>query len=297
MVNLFFIKTFVSVAKSGSFRIAAERNFITQPAVSQHIQVLEENLGAKLFERNRKKTSLTHAGQTFLPFAENLLLTYAEAKTRVGETLNKYNGTIRIATIYSIGLHELQPIIQKFLHKYPKVDVHVEYHHSNVIYEMLLNRGVDLGLVAYPQKKSGIVSKIFTEDEIILVQSPRRPVLKKTGGVPIASLNQAKFIAFSTNTPTGKMISRFLRERKISPQVIHEYDNIETLKRAVEIGMGCAFIPRNTVLQELKNRTLEIIRLNEKLNLKRPLGILYVKGKTFSKSTQTFLELITKKPA
>ncbi len=292
MVDLFFIKTFVCAAQTGSFRVAAERNFITQPAVSQHIQVLEKIFGTKLFERRGKKISLTPNGQTFLPFAESLLKTYDEAKMILGETLNKYNGTIRIATIYSIGLHELQPIIRRFLNKYPQIDIQIDYCHNNAIYEMILHRTIDFGLVAYPKKMAGVVCEIFAEDDLILIQSRRHPMIKKS--ISLKELNQQKMITFSPQTPTGNAIERFLKTNGIRVKIVHAYDNIETIKRAVEIGMGVAFVPRNTVTQELKNHSLSLISAKG-LNLKRPLGLLYAKGKTFTKSTKTFHDMLTQK--
>lgn len=293
MVDLFFLKTFVSVAKSGSFRTAAERNCITQPAVSQHVRILEKKLGSPLLERQGRKVFLTPSGKIFLGYAENILSQYEEAKMRVGETINQFSGTIRIATIYSIGLHRLQPTVKRFLHRYPKIDVHLEYAHNNRIYEMVLNRTVDFGLVAFPKETIGIHSRTFTEERLILVQSVHHPVLEKKR-IRLSDLHQKKFIAFAANTPTGKVIDHFLRARKIFPQVIHEYDNIDTLKSAVELGMGCAIVPKNTVTREIQNRSLEMISATG-LNLKRPLGILYSKGKVFTKSTRTFHEMITKK--
>src|SRR3989338_2136498 len=158
LVDLFFLKTFVTVTRTQSFRVAAERHHITQPAVSQHIQILERKLGVRLLERRGKSFSLTQAGRIFLTYAENILKQYEEAKMRVLETNNEFRGTIRIATIYSIGLYNLKPVIQKFFKKYPDIDLHIEYQQSASIYEMILNQTVDFGLVAYPQEKAGVAS-------------------------------------------------------------------------------------------------------------------------------------------
>ncbi|VAX37441.1 hypothetical protein MNBD_UNCLBAC01-1079 [hydrothermal vent metagenome] len=291
MVDLFFLKTFVSVAKFSSFRVAAERNFITQPAVSQHIRILEQKFKSKLFERQGKRISLTAAGKIFLPCAENILKQYEEAKIQIGEINNKYTGTIRIATIYSIGLHELQKKLRSFLRKYPQVDIHLEYCHNNTIYEMILNRTIDFGLVAFPRKTPGIISKQFSDDNLVLIQSPHHPVINKKT-ISLKNLNYEKFIAFAHNTPTGKIIHKLLRKENVLPKIVHEYDNIETLKSAVQIGMGCAIVPKSTVAQELKTKTLEMIKVTD-LSLTRPLGILHPEGKTFTKSSKTFYAMMT----
>src|SRR3989338_1461221 len=157
MIDLSFIKSFVAITKTGSFRMAAERSNITQPAVSQHVKILERQMKTMLFERHGKKVSLTPAGKTFLPYAESILKQYEEAKMSVRETQNEFKGTIRIATIYSIGLYELRTVINRFLQKYPKINLHFEYQHNDAIYEMVMNRAIDFGLVAFPQEKAGIV--------------------------------------------------------------------------------------------------------------------------------------------
>jgi len=290
MVDLFFLKTFIAVAKFQSFRVAAERNFVTQPAVSQHIRILEKKFDCKLFERQGKKISLTEAGKTLIPYAENILKQYEEAKLRIGETNNKHNGTIRIATIYSIGFHELQKKVHSFLRKYPKINIHLEYCHNNAIYEMILNRTIDFGFVAFPKKTAGVVVRTFSSDKMILAQSSEHRVIpkKKTS---LECLNRKKFIAFSYSTPTGKAIHQLLRKNQIFPEVVHEYDNIETLKSAVLLGMGCAIVPKSTIAQELKNGNLETINVNE-LNLTRPLGLLHPEGRIFTKSTQTFYDMM-----
>lgn len=290
MLDLFFIKTFVAITKTGSFQTAAARNHITQPAVSQHVQILEKRLDTKLFERNGKKATLTPAGKTFLPYAESILKQYEEAKMRVQEANNEFRGTIRIATIYSIGLYELQSTIKKFFKKYTEINLHLEYHQNAAIYEMILNRTVDFGLVAFPRKRTGIVSEIFVEDDLVFVQSPlRRAVAKRR--VSLKDLDGVKFIAFSPATPTGKVISQFLAAKNSGLNVAHEYDNIELVKSAVILGLGCAVLPKNTIARELKERSLEVLH-TDGFNLKRPLGILYPERKIFTKTARTFYEAL-----
>ncbi len=291
MVHLFYLKTFITVTKTRSFTITAERNAITQPAISQHIRILERTLETTLFERRGKTISLTPAGQAFLPYAENILKQYEEAKMRVRETDNKFSGTIRIATIYSVGLYELKTAVGKFIKKYPDIHLHMEYHHNTAIYEMVLNRSVDFGIVAFPKKKNGIVTETFVEDNLVFVQSPLHQIIKKKN-IALNDLEQVKFISFSPTIPTGKTIYRFFSDKRIHPNILHEYDNIELIKNAAVLGLGCALLPRNTIDRELKDRSLEIISV-EGLNIQRPVGILYPKGNIFTKSTRTFYDMLT----
>lgn len=293
MLDLFFLKTFVAITKTNSFRIAAERNHITQPAVSQHIQILEKKLNAALFERHGKKITLTPAGKIFLPYAEGILKQYEEAKMRIQEADNKFSGTIRIATIYSIGLYNLQQTIRKFFKQYPEINLRIEYHQSATIYEMIINQTIDFGLVAYPQERAGIISETFMRDTLVFVQSPLHRTLKKKR-IQTKELDNVKFITFSSIIPTGKVINQYFMDANVQPDVVHEYDNVELIKSAVILGLGCAILPKSTINRELKERSLEILHVGG-FNLKRPLGILYPGRKTFTKSTRAFYETLTAK--
>lgn len=290
MINLFFLKTFVDVAKTGSFRSAAFKNFVTQPAVTQHIRILEKKLGCKLFERQNKKVVLTPCGNAFRVHAESILKQYEEAKIQLAEIDKQFFGTIRIATIYSIGLYELKPIVRNYLRRFPKVDIQLEYHPFNKIYEMVSSRTIDFGFVAFPQKKQGIILEEFDREELVLVQAVHHPIFRKKE-ISLKDLDKARFVAFSINSPTRRAIDNFLHDKKIYPNVVNEYDNIETLKSAIELGIGCSLIPKNTVSQETKNRSLEIVH-TKGLTLTRPLGIIYPKGKVFATTTRAFYNTV-----
>ncbi|MEI7998084.1 MAG: LysR family transcriptional regulator [Candidatus Omnitrophota bacterium] len=292
MIHLSFIRSFVTVAQIGSFKATADKLFITQPAVSQHIQALEKNVGAKLFERQGKKVFLTDSGKIFLSYAENILNQYQEAKIQAKEAINQFNGTIRIATTYSIGLYKLQPIVRKFLKKYPQMDIHLEYHPNSLIYEMVLNHSVDFGLVAYPQKRKDIRAEIFAREDMALIQSSQRPIIKESP-IPLSSLNQTKFITLNSNTPTQEAIDHFLKLNEVTIQIVHAYDNIETLKSAVLLGMGCAIVPKNTVTRELKEGALECVQVDQLKSFKRDLGIISPTRKIFTKATKMFYKTIT----
>lgn len=290
MFNLCFLKTFVALAKTKSFRSAAHINSITQPAVSQQIRVLENKLNTTLIEFSGKSVNLTHAGETFLPYAENILNQIEEAQLQINEQANTYTGTIRIATIYSIGLYRLQALIKRFLKKYPKVSINLEYYHNNIIYEKILNRTVDFGFVAYPKNKDGLISKVFTEEKLLLVQSSERPAFKKNI-IESKDLKDCKFVALSETTPTGKELSRIFKQKAIHLNIVHEFDNVETLKSAVLVGMGCAFVPEIILTDDLQYKNLIVVKVKG-MELKRPLGILSPKGRCMTKAKQRFYDLV-----
>ena len=292
MINLFFLKTFIDTAKTGSVREAAVKNYVTQPAVTQQIHLLEEKLGCKLFNRHNKKMALTAAGKIFLLYAENILGQYEESKMRIREMDKEFIGTIRIATIYSIGLYQLQPIIRQYLKRFPKMDIRLEYHSFEQIYEMVANHKADFGFVSHPKERRGIMSRVFEEEKLVVAQSRSHPVLKKKKA-ELRDLNNVKFVAFSAPTPTRLAIDSFLHSNSVRPLIVNEYDNVETLKSALQLGIGCSIVPEITIARELKEGSLEVIPIKT-LTLKRPLGILCLKEATHSKSLRKFYEAVLK---
>src|SRR5213594_3055299 len=146
------LKVFCDLAETESFTKAAQINQVTQSAVSQQISSLERQFKSLLIERSKKKFRLTREGQVLYEFSKQIIQTYDSLHSRLQEIKDIISGTIRVATIYSIGLHDLPPYIKKFLKAYPTVHVHVEYRRSNQVYEDVLSNVVDLGLVAYPAR-------------------------------------------------------------------------------------------------------------------------------------------------
>ena len=292
MVNLFFLKTFIDTAKTGSVRESAVKNYVTQPAVTQQIHLLEEKLGCKLFNRHNKKMALTACGKIFLAYAENILGQYEESKMRLREIDKNHVGTVRIATIYSTGLYQLQPIIRQYLRRFPKMDIRLEYHSFDKIYEMVANHQIDFGFVSHPKERRGIIAKVFEEEKLVVAQSRSHPVLKKKRA-RLQDLNGAKFVAFSAHMPTRSAIDSFLNHHSVRPLIVSEYDNVETLKSALQLGIGCSIVPEITIAREVREGSLEIIPIKD-LKLKRPLGILCLREAVNSKSLREFYEAVLK---
>ena len=153
------LKVFCDLAETESFTKAAQINGVTQSAVSQQISSLERMFKSLLIERSKKKFRLTREGQMLYDFSKQIIQTYESLHSKLQELKDIISGTIRVATIYSIGLHDLPPYLKKFLKNYSTVNVHVEYRRANQVYEDVLSNVVDLGLVAYPVKDPSL--KLF----------------------------------------------------------------------------------------------------------------------------------------
>src|SRR3989338_6318615 len=147
------LKIFRDIAQEKSFVKTAKLNFLTQPSISSHLKHLEEELGVKLLERVPRKVTLTRDGELLLPHVEDLLLRYENIKTFVAKTKAITKGDVRIATIYSVGMYELSPILKKFISSYPDVHLHLQYRPAEMIYDLILKNEIDLGIVAYPETR------------------------------------------------------------------------------------------------------------------------------------------------
>jgi DNA-binding transcriptional LysR family regulator len=146
------LKVFCDLKETESFTKAAQINSITQSAVSQQIGSLEKQFDTLLIERSKKKFRLTREGIALYDYSKQIIQTYDSLLNHLQEIKDIVSGTIRISTIYSVGLHELPPYMKRFLKAFPTVNVHVEYRRSNQVYDDVLSNIVDLGLVAYPVK-------------------------------------------------------------------------------------------------------------------------------------------------
>ncbi|MBK7998833.1 MAG: LysR family transcriptional regulator [Verrucomicrobia bacterium] len=284
------LKVFCDLAETESFTKAAQINHVTQSAVSQQISSLERQFKSLLIERSKKKFRLTREGQVLYDYSKQIIQTYDALFSRLQEIKDIVSGTIRVATIYSIGLHDLPPYLKKFLKAYPTVNVHVEYRRSNQVYDDVLGNVVDLGLVAYPLKDSKLEIVPLRKDMMVLICHPQHP-LAKAKSVALKAISGQKFIGFEPDIPTRRAIDKILKENEINVQHVMEFDNIETVKRAVEIDAGIAIVPHGTITQEVSKQTLVEIKIEDE-EFYRPLAAIHKKNKVLSPAMKQFLSVL-----
>ncbi|HET7625074.1 MAG TPA: LysR family transcriptional regulator substrate-binding protein, partial [Verrucomicrobiae bacterium] len=210
--------------------------------------------------------------------------------SKIQEIKDVISGTIRVATIYSIGLHDLPPYITRFLKEYPTVHVHVEYRRSNQVYEDVIGNVVDIGLVAYPARDSKAEVVPLRKDPLVIICHPKHP-LAKAPGTKLKSLSGQKFVGFEPDIPTRKALDKILKESGVEVQTVMEFDNIETVKRAVEIGAGVSIVPLSTISQETAKRTLTAVQIEDG-QFFRPLAAIYKKNKVLSPAMKQFLTVL-----
>ena len=288
-------KIFADLVETKSFSKAAKLNGITQSAVSQQARAMERNFKTLMIDRSQKQFNLTREGQRIYEAAKEILHVYEKLESELQEMKKVISGTIRISTIYSIGLHELPPYVKRFLQEFPSVNVRIEYRRSNLVYEDILHNAVDFGLVAFPQKQRQIEMIPFRNDRLVLITHPNHMLAKATE-VDLKTLAGQKFIGFDPDIPTRKAVDSIFRDNKLEITPVMEFDNIETVKRAVEIDHGIAIVPQATVQQELRQGTLAIVPFKGK-EFTRPLAILHRKGRVLTPAMRKFVETLSSEGA
>ena len=286
------LKVFCDLSETTSFTKAAQINGVTQSAVSQQISSLETRFDATLIERSKKKFTLTKEGETLYKYSKQIVQTYDELRHKIQEIQNVVTGTIKVVTIYSIGLHELPPYLKKFLKKHPTVNVSVEYRRATQLYEDILTGMADIGLVAYPQKDPRLQVTSLAEDMLVLICHPNHPLTQKPK-VKLSEIASHKFIAFEPDIPTRRAIDKILRDRNVEVNHVMEFDNIETVKRAVEIDAGISIVPRSPVAQEVAKKTIAMVEIEDE-QFYRPLAAVHKKSKVLSPAMKEFLALLKK---
>jgi len=288
------LKVFCDLAETKSFTKAAQINSVTQSAVSQTISALERKFNSLLIERSKKNFRLTPEGDVFYDYSKRILQTCDALQSRLQEIDGVVSGNIRVATIYSIGLHVLPPYVKRFLKSHPSVNVHVEYRRDDQVYEHVLGNVVDLGLVAYPTPDSRLQIVPIRKDTLVLICHPQHALAGKKS-VKVKALNGLKFINYERDIPTRRALDKLFKRHRVTVRQVMQFDNVETVKRAVEIDSGVAIVPQETIGEEVATGTLVAVEL-ESGAYSRPLGVLYKKQKVLSPAIKKFIALL-KEPA
>ena len=285
------LKVFCDLAKMGSFSKAGEANQVSQSAVSQQITSLERKLGVPLVARGgRGGVGLTQEGLIFLAACEEILAIYARAGTQLRELRNVVSGELRVAAVHSIGLYELPPKLKAFRQAHPEVRVLVEYKQAAQIYSAVFSGSADLGLVAFPGRRPGVQSESFGEDEMLLVCSAQHR-FASLPSIDLKELEGEKFVAFSPDQPTRKALDRYFRDREVRLSPFLEFDDVETVKKAVEVEEALSLVPRKSVEKELLARVLVGVEIRS-VCIRRPLAVVSRRNAPRSSAFRAFVECL-----
>ncbi len=287
------LKIFCDLTELQSFSKTAEKHFLSQSAVSQQLAQLELTHKCQLINRKKRPIELTKSGQLLYKAATDIIERYEQLKSELNAMKSSAAGRINVAAIYSIGMHTLPSYVKKFMINYPKVNVHIEYFSADKIYELILAGDVDIGLVAVPKRDKRLDVYDFEDEPLVLACSPAHP-LSRESQVDIHQLEFEQFIGFEKGTPTRIWIDNIFMRYNIIVRSVMEFDNVETIKRAVEINSGISILPQTAMLQEIKGGSIKAIGFSNE-DFFRPTGIIVRKGKIMSKAGRYCIELLCKK--
>jgi len=286
------LKTFVDLVDTGSFSQAAALNRVSQSAVSQQLNVLEARYDCVLVERGaHRRVTLTDAGRLFYGECKELIERFHRLEGRLRDRSGTIAGTVRIATVYSVGLHALPPYVTTFLKAHPPVKVHVEYSRTNRVCDDLRHDLLDFGIVALPLPRAGLSVIPWRHEKLVLVCPPDHPLASRRS-VRLERLHGEPFIAFERDIPTRKTIDRVLRGHRVAVKIMMEFDNIETIKRSVEVGSGIAILPETTVVNEVASGLLAARDLAGGAFV-REVAIVHRRGRVLSAAARAFVALLT----
>lgn len=290
VMNIETLRIFCDVVRHQSFSRGAASNNVSQSAATQSVHRVEKHLGTRLVDRSKRPFVLTPEGQVCHEGYREVLELYDMVDAKVRCLQLEIVGTVRVAAIYSVGLHDMSRRMQEFMRRYPKAKVQLEYLRPTRVYDAVQNAEVDLGIVSYPVGSTEIKVIPLRSEDMVLVCHPSHPLAKKDK-VSVDQIKDEEFIGFSRDLIIRKEIDRHLRKRDVSVRMVMEFDNIETIKQAIEIGSGISILPQPTVLRETKAGSLWAVPLADR-PLRRPVGIIHRQRKIFTPTAIKFIELL-----
>jgi len=289
-MNIETIRIFCDVVQHQSFSRGAAANDVSQSAATQSVHRMERHFGIQLVDRSKRPFVLTPEGQACYEGFREVLELYDSVEARVRSLRMEITGVVRVAAIYSVGLHDMGRSMQDFMRRFPKAKIRLEYLHPNRVYEAVLNSEVDLGIVSYPTPSPEISVIALRSERMVVVCPPHHPLARREA-VTAEHLEGEDFVGFDRDLSIRKEIDRFLRQRSVNIRLTMEFDNIETIKQAVEIGAGVSILPEPTVRKEVDAGSLAAVRLIAP-ELRRPIGIIHRSRKLFTPTATKLIELL-----
>lgn len=289
------LKLFKDIAQTRSFSRAASMNEVSQSAASQHVQDLEKTMGVMLLDRSTRPLVVTPAGEIYTEFCRDVLRRHEEFEAQIGGMRQQATGTVRVASIYSIGLSEMAELEAEFSKRQPQAQLEVEYLRPERVYAAVLADEADLGLVSYPEPSREITVIPWRHEEMVVAAAPDHP-LTALPRIFAHDLNGLEFIGFDEDLPIRREVNRFLKEHGVEVMETLHFDNLQMIKEAVAHTAGVSIVPARILRDEVAQGRLVAIPIAA-ADLYRPLGIIHRKKKRFHPVGQAFLDLLREKPA
>ena len=279
------------MARHASFSRAAEKRFRTQPAISSQIRSLEEEVGAKLFDRSGGKVSLTAGGKAFQKYVEETLDARKAMLVAIAEMERVPRGEIIVGANEGTCLHILPEVFADFKKQYPDVSVNIKRSDYAGILESVIDNSVDFGVVSLPVTDNRLTVVLIHRDELVIIVPPSHP-LGKMKSAPIAEAARFPLVVPKVGH-TRDSLEELFHERRLKPNYTMELDSSELLKRFVAAGVGVGFIARSNVVEDVRARSLAAITIAD-AQVRRDLALVFRKDKALSRAALAFIDIAVK---
>jgi DNA-binding transcriptional LysR family regulator len=283
-------KLFRDVAHARSLSRAAAINGISQSAATQHIQELEKRLGVQLLDRSTRPLGLTAGGKIYAELCKDVLRREEDFIAALDEIKAEAEGTVRVASIYSIGLSEMPRLREEFLRACPGAQLHVEYLRPAKVYEAVFEGQADFGCISYPEHRRGLTVIPWREERMTVAVYPSHPLAGREMLLP-RDLDGQDFISFDEEVIIRRELDRFFRDHGVAVSIVMQFDNIQSIKEAVALGSGISILPERTLQSEVDQNRLVSIPLHAP-ELVRPTGIIHRKKKKLTRASRQFMSLV-----
>ena len=285
------LETFLEVARHASFSRAAERRFRTQPAISSQIRSLEEEVGAKLFDRSGGKVSLTAAGKAFQKYVKETLDARKAMLVNLAEMERIPRGEIIVGANEGTCLHILPEVFADFKKQYPDVSVNIKRADYGKILESVIDNSVDFGVVSLPVTDNRLTVVLIHRDELVIIAPPDHP-LGKMKSATMADVRRFPIVVPKAGH-TRDALDQLFHDRRMKPNYTMELDSSELLKRFVAAGVGVGFIPRSSIQEDVRAKALVAIPMAD-AQVRRDLALVFRKDKALSRAALAFIEIAVK---
>lgn len=285
------LQVFVTVAEKKNFSRAAEELHMTQPAVSQYIRTFEDNLGVRLLERTNKYVRLNQAGDIVYHHAKEIIGLYTKMERLVNDLTNKASGPLTIGASYTFGEYVIPHIIAKMKESYPEIKPSITIGNTAKIADLIMHHQLDVGIVeGHFKNEKQLQTEEFAEDYMVIVASPDHPLARKTKEITVKDLEHQTWILRELGSGTREASERVFQHYDIAPADILNFSSTQSIKVAIEEGLGISLLSKWAIQKELKNGDLAVIDVKE-LPFTRQFSI--VTSSPFqTKALQVFIELL-----
>lgn len=283
------LRAFVTLARRGSFTMAAKELHLSQSAVSHSMKALETDLGCRLFDRMSKKVLLTQAGEQLLHHADKILLEMALARETINQLGKWGRGRLRVGASTTACQYILPEVLNEFKKSYPHALITVQPGDTREAIEMLRNNQIDLAVSLEPRRDDDLEFTSLFADEMQFVLAPTHPWAQQ-GGVTREEIPTQQYVLYNKKSFTFELVEEYFRGEDMVLNMVMEFGSMEAIKELVKLGLGVSILAPWIARKELESGELVSLPLGRR-KLKRTWGLLHCRGRRLTLAEETFVNL------